>query len=121
MEESVVIEMKELKEKNFGQEETVGDEESGEEEEPVADVFYKKVSPVKLTWHELGGFIKQKVKKDSKGKGGKDETPERKYLLKSLTGGVNKGELLAVMGPSGAGEKPGFLLLLVFFVPSFFC
>lgn len=77
---------------------------------------HKKVVPVEISWRQVSAFIKTKGKKkkgDTKQQqqGGDVENPQpkakkqnRKYLLRDVTGKLASGEMMALMGPSGAGK-----------------
>lgn len=54
--------------------------------------FNSKVAPVELTWNEVGVTMSMGRKKP------------QKVLLKDVSGFVKPGEMLALMGPSGAGK-----------------
>ncbi|KAL6067079.1 White-brown complex protein 11 [Balamuthia mandrillaris] len=98
----------EAEEEDLGEEH---DEESEEEREvqqdsenvlSTAKLFTQVSDPISLRWEKFNYFVDVKRKWWKFGKDNKQS--KRKQILFDVEGAVQAGELLAIMGPSGAGK-----------------
>jgi ABC-type glutathione transport system ATPase component len=72
----------------------------------AVNIDVKKSEPVKIEWKDLSYTIEIKSK----------ETSEFKTILHPLTGAAKPGEVLAIMGTSGAGKVNLIFIVIMIYI-----